>query len=698
MIKKTLKREIPSLFISLLCSCCLFIYIPLVSFWGNANQFAFDAAALLRSLVLPLGCCFVALLAATVLVNKLFVKKELFVASKGGAEASPVHILIAVIIFCLWLEGFLLNKGLAQVTGERDLYTSAGRMVFDSIVWLALIACAIKFWRTLAKRLVYLSVALAMLFVLGLADAYLGRTEPAHTQVTSYEVLDQATLSSEDNVMVVVLDAMSTALIQDHLATNPDAYNDLDGFTFFENNIEGGSSTQWSLPSMLTGELYTGGPALEYQERAITGDASILRIFHDAGYDVYCSSTIPLFNAIELQNSEYAASEREVVFSAPLYSRFFLRFSPYVFKNTIANRLSFDANDSVTSSSSGGNMATITDKGSRLYDERAYLALMNAATEQRAENPTLNFHHVKGAHMPYVVDSEGNELPASESHTLYGLEQQSAWTMQYVQAFLQTMKDAGIYDSTTIVLLGDHGDRMVDDSRENMAYAGTAGLLIKPANAHGDLAVSSAAMSNLYLADFLTAMRLKGATLEELTADLPSQRSTFNSNQSVIYVFEGADVTTMQLTETIPVEQIYEPNTLSSGTQYSLSALSESINIAYPLEYTSANYTNGWGLKALDKTMEVSFRVDASPGAKVEVALAFETSILGGGTGSFVPYTITIQDQVSGMEHSFVIDEAGETLTLEGVTIGDDSTLRLSLAFSNLEEHLQYFMTQIEYN
>lgn len=687
--KKAAKQRnlsaLPSVACAILVAFALCLYIPMVSYLSNANFYSFTLPQLLLGMLGPFAA--IAAVGAELLILISFVlrakaPKRVYQDAKDKGVVSIFHVLLVVLVFCIWLEGSPLSRGLPQLTGETNIFDSTARSVWDTVIWYALLVAGIATWRILAKHYRYVLIGVFLLLGLGIGDAVLNSPpKPASVTATATanEVLDRAAFHAEDNVLVLVLDAMSTAVVQDYLATDPAAASVFDGFVLYQNNMETATSTQWALPSMLTGVNYAGGSAMDYQTALYDAPESAASRFFAQGYDVYGSSTISTFNRYMLQEASTAsASVRSIAVTQSLYDQFLLRFTPYALKNAVSTRATITGTFNTTVNREDGNLQALAGITPVNYDERAYLALIHAIGKADSARPTFHFHHVNGAHKPYTIDSQGNPLPISEQETLYGLHEQYTWTVGYVQRLLDALKASGLYDTTTIVLLGDHGDRLSDSTRTNMAYARRAGLLIKPPQSTAPLAISDAPTSNLYLPDFLTGLHLEGNDLESLTADLPNQRSILLDGKD-LQIYEGTDVTDLTLVDTIPIASEYPPTTLSMDTEYSLAMLGTE-PMAYPLTIENADFSNGWGLRALEEDFSASFLVDGAAGDTVDVIMVFSTSaLIGGDSPSFPPFNLTMRDVTSGSEATVTVDAHWVQVMLPDAVIADDLSLKLSM-------------------
>ena len=680
MLKKAVLKNKLSFLVALVFSFTIWFYVPLTSFLVNQGQYSFKLKALIFDMIIPFLIFTVVLFVILYAVNRFIFLKKNKEVKKIQDTASPAHIFFIFAIFGIWLEGFILSKNLPALTGEKDLFSDVFRLVTDSLVWVVLLVLLVVFREKLKKYVVPMLVGVCLLLGFGFADAFMSQQTPIPVKASFSEVVDNVKFSKDDNVMIFVLDSMSTALVKEYIENNPEAKDDLEGFVMFENNMETAKTTQWSIPSILRGDTYDGTEeSLDYQSGSYSVKKALPVTFLNKGYDVYSSSFLQIFNYISGEDVVATSDNERVDISAEIYGQFFVKYSPYVFKNMIANRVGFSP-VVVQSSSDDGNIAKSKIDTKLDYDPFV-TGVLNYATKNSidSESPTFQFHHINGPHMPFTIDKNGNKLPASEEHSILGMQEQMEWSMKQMRSIINDMKESGIYDLSTIVLLGDHGDRMSSDERKYNKYAGHASLLIKPKGSKDTFTVSADPTSNVYLAEIIKAIHLDNKSLSDVVAEYRGRnREVYYPAQSKVYEYSGDDVTSLKTVRSFERKQQVEVTTLVPDINYSLSLVVESEEKAVPLEADGANIDNGLGIRAEQDTFQSKFVVDESmKGKKYNVTLRFEHMIPGGGFTKYEPYILTVKDMVSGSSAEFAMKDDYEEVTLEGVEIDDNSNLCL---------------------
>ena len=88
------------------------------------------------------------------------------------------------------------------------------------------------------------------------------------------------------------------------------------------------------------------------------------------------------------------------------------------------------------------------------------------------------FYHMLGSHDPFVMDGDGN--PASFSNYFEGRFEQTRGNLKTVFAYIEMLKEKGVYDNTTIIITADHG---LTGTYPELDAERVLSLFIKPAGA-----------------------------------------------------------------------------------------------------------------------------------------------------------------------------------------------------------------------
>ena len=673
MLKKVFLRNQLSILIALLCSFAFCFYISIVSFFSNQNFFSFGFKSLINALTIPFVLVFVVVFLIFYLTNKLiFFKKNKNVKSIKDT-VSPLHIVACFVVLSVWLEGFILNIGLPELTGEDNLFNSLPRLLLDTFVWGLLIIVAVKYYRKIAKYIVPIFLALVIFLALGIADAYISREEKISVKATSTEVLDRLKFNDEDNVLVLVLDSMSTGIMKDYFDDSPSCKDELEGFVMFENNIQSASYTQWSIPSILRGGYYDGKEdVLSYQGNSFAAKGSLADIYKDKGYNVYCTSFLATFNELIEGNEVFVSNQNDTItIPFKLYGQLFLRFSPYAFKNLIANNVGFSSGV-IEQSLEDGNIKKAKASDIKTYDEKFAAVSQYAISKKESMVPAFHFHHINGMHKPYIFDRNGNRLdPADAYKTYHGLIEQTYWTMNTVANMFADMKKAEIYDDTTIVLLGDHDDRLNIASRNYFDYSKYAALLIKPKGSKEKFRISDAPTSNSYLAKMLPEIHNSGKNIDEITKKYYGvERKTYIPLDNIMHVYEGDSIPELQISS-YPLAQKLIPTVMLPNIEYSLIYTIDIENVAVEAEVWGAK-AQGLGIRSTEGNFGFKYLVDEKlRGQRVNVIMNIRHSSVDDTPSGYGENDITIKDAISEIKDTFKIDGSFRTVELSDIKVSD---------------------------
>ena len=169
---------------------------------------------------------------------------------------------------------------------------------------------------------------------------------------------------------------------------------------------------------------------------------------------------------------------------------------PYFFKWIFTDQISFDFSNSFTYIDYGKLPDALRPVISEVSDHDFYNYLQGHKVTADSDKPCYSFLHLNGPHDPdatIAAQYAGNTYPVDEESTIRG-------DFESIFIIFDQMKELGIYDNSTIIILGDHGRfRLVQDEdliKENV----NTGLLIKPRGETGAFTVDTTTqMSNQYL-------------------------------------------------------------------------------------------------------------------------------------------------------------------------------------------------------
>ena len=263
-------------------------------------------------------------------------------------------------------------------------------------------------------------------------------TEPYLSMKGAYE------LSTKENIIILLIDRLDTKYINEVLDMYPDFFSDkLDGFTYYEDNISMYCRTFPAVPYLLSGHIFM------YDTKA--------RDFFKKAWQE--SKLLPLL--------------KENNFTTKLYMESYYTYSNVSQLTGVADNIS--AKDS-------------KDIAAPISDFDFYKSLKKGFTTQSEKN-NFAYYHMSGVHNPLSMNEKVEKVAKEKT----SIRQQTQGCFEIVFEFIAQMKKIGLYESSTIIIMGDHPKS--EDITRVKDYK-TTGLFIKRKGSAGTpMKVSKAQVS-----------------------------------------------------------------------------------------------------------------------------------------------------------------------------------------------------------
>lgn len=407
------------------------IYLPFESYISNIDSFEFDISNFAGYYLM---IALFSIITFTLLLNT-FKAKYYWVVYK---------ITVAVNI-AIFVQYMFLNNHMSLLGVANDYTVRVGITVVNLLIWIAIFVAVFlipKFlkdkWPKIYKVvtvaiLCYHIVALIILAVLAPSNAY-------STTVEFYtDSSEQFTLSSNKNVVIIIFDAFDNSVLKQIAENNPSRFDTLNDFTVYTNTASVFDSTITSMNQMFGGCHFDNTLQLDS--------------WLSEGWD--SDSTIKFYDELHKQNFKFNGYNFEMPrknfaigkidsFKAydnpenivPTYfglDKFFWDFTqlttyrivPYAVKNFI----SFD-------SDTFKYYCTYPLSDVSSFSNESYLKNMDY---KFTDSNIINVNHLRGLHSPCVIQDEVNNC------------------FSIMNKLIDQMKEKGIYDSSTIIFMADHG-------------------------------------------------------------------------------------------------------------------------------------------------------------------------------------------------------------------------------------------------
>jgi hypothetical protein len=552
------------------------------------------------------------------------------VAALGGPRwRRGVSVVYSALAVAAWTGAtfFTASKGLLdgrtplQLAGDQGLLLN-GAVTF---VALALGAAAAYFAPVLARRF------FVVLFVLFAGHtAWIAASEDLTWRGPS-DTQRLVTLSSEKNVLVLLLDGFQSDFLSEMLEAEPRIAADLEGFTFFANAVGASPTTYLAMPVIHSGTHVADGQNLAavYEEAVVRG--SFVAKLAQAGYDAMVVNAIlgKCPRGATCDNSDQLVHGRLVVgldTAAFLIDLALFRAAPHVLKPWIYRegqwwspwRLRVD----IPRTSNG------------------LLELLADGAKPGAGRPTVRFVHLFSSHAPATLDARCGAIEGLQWTRPLAIGQARCAVAKLI-GLLRSLRERGLYDQTAIFVIADHGAGLPRPGEFEIGAQASPLVMIKPLKARHSFRVDERVVG---LGDLpATVCAISAACRWEKGADMLAGDA---AGRVVRYPYVSYKWTTNWAAATIPFDSRFEvrgpPSRAESwhlqgeapkGGLAALEFASSDPKWAYGIGWSEFELYEGRTLRwAVGQLSDLYLDLDPSRDARI----GFEVSTHGGNAGQVV--------------------------------------------------------------
>ena len=476
----------PAFFLSLAFCFMLFLYAPLELYINNMEEFWYDAYVLFP-FILKDFFFFLAISLACFVIAYLLGKILYEIALYGYFTG---------MIAC-YIQGNYMVNGLPPLDGtEINWALYRPETVKSMIMWVAVaVVCLAVFlilkYDKVKKAVTYVSVFLVLMLASTITVLSINGDIFTKKQYEKFNKVDQFEMSKDTNFVIILLDAVDEECFWQVWEQHPEYADAMRDFTFYNNAMSGYAYTDHSLPLIVSGEWYENQePFSDYQ----------IRIFKDSPFFDYLKQQDYTLSYYEdeykfevgvmdgaFHNLAYTQSS---LWDAPLFNTRILKmvgmkYAPYLLKP----RCWFNVDMLNNQEMSPKDEALFSWKNKDFYDD------VKNDDITYVDGKRFKLIHLMGAHVPFYYDENVNEVEDANYFTC--IESSMTVTM----AYLDKLREAGVYDNSVIIVLSDHGYNIegdaVDTPQRNENETGRQHpiLFVKGLNESHDFQVSGAPIS-----------------------------------------------------------------------------------------------------------------------------------------------------------------------------------------------------------
>lgn len=424
----------------------LLFFSPLEVYLGNPSEFHVYADLAVIILLVAAAACTVIFAA---LISFLPTKILKF-----------CNLGIFAVTVCFYLQAMLLNGELVILDGG-SLQLSPSTKLVNGLLWLVVFGAVFGVWYLLKrckkeKAFItvtkYMALALVLMQLTGIVSLYLGCDKAVNVSKSLYfSNEDELTVAKQKNVVYFVIDYCDGMIVQEALAQDPDMFRDFTGFTYYPNASFTHSRTYPAITYLLSGEkCWFDKPHTQYVDEVFQPDSYLayidklgadVRVFTDTRY-VGPSATAYIDN--------YKQTDSTKMSSVNIWG-----FLKETFKVSAFRGAPYATKSRFTYTTEAVNQASIvrqTDYAA-VNDDLGFYENVNTkgVTVNQDYASAFRFYHMYGSHPGSVVNENAQY---QENVTL---PQALRGDLKIIAAYLQKLKDLGVYDETTVIITADHG-------------------------------------------------------------------------------------------------------------------------------------------------------------------------------------------------------------------------------------------------
>ncbi len=448
VLKRIMQRLFPA---ALFLVVTYAVFTPSSLFLGNINEFSLSYVR-----ILPVILCMALFLFAGIYFIALWLIRE---------KALPFYI---AFLFCItagaYIQGNFLNTRLPILDGaliEWEEYHAEN--IVSTFVWIfcpMITFAAVYFKKEKSEKFMkYISYFFSAVQIVSLVTLII--MNPLGDDASyGFSKEGEFSIGLEENIIIFVIDTLQEDVMEEYLMS--DAYEKdgtLDDFTLFDNAVSGGAPTSIAMPLLLTGSEYDPAqPIRDYLSEAWE-ETQLYEDLHENGYDVrfyttpadvtgFSEGTVD--NYMPIGNSwidDYAG------FGGSLYQLVNYLLMPQLLKEKFW--LSTDT-----------LLYHIKNEDYQLNDIYFHNDFVEAGeTLQPDYEKAFRLYHLNGLHPPYSMTEDFDRVWS------FGVAEQTVLRgdMRIIYAYINAMKQAGVYDKSTIIIAGDHGQHSTDNPETNPA-------------------------------------------------------------------------------------------------------------------------------------------------------------------------------------------------------------------------------------
>lgn len=457
------------LFLSvLLLTTTIGIFGPIELYFTNCEEFWFAGSDVVLVAAILTGVC--------VLV---FIVIGLLLRGKAREVYSSI---IFALGLALYIQGNYANINYGVLNGESvDWGAYPVYAILDTVGWLVLIIAIVLLW-FYKRKLYYKMQIIGALWIIAIQIVTLVilliTTDVGKIEKSDYYLSNEGMyeVSSDENIIIFVLDGFDSSDFQEIMEEDSQKYQAVfEDFTFFNNAAAVGCPTKLGMPSIITGEPYPGDLSyIDYIRQTFDND-KLYTTLQEKNYDVriFTNSTFIPDESSHLINNQVSTGYS--VSSYPKLTQKYATLTLYKYMPHIMKKFFWIYTGEFDDFKSGNSAEEYG-----INDVAYFEVLKEDGLSVKQGKNVFRLFHLNGAHAPYRLDEYAKLVDSEDTSRV----QQAKGALYIVENYISQLKELGLYDTSTIVIMADHGS-------EHVSTLGAHGLLLAKEKGHKGAYVES---------------------------------------------------------------------------------------------------------------------------------------------------------------------------------------------------------------
>jgi hypothetical protein len=441
---------------------------------------------------------------------------------------------VALSVLC-WFQSSIIVWQYGPLDGREiqwNRYWING--LIDTPIWLAVLVLSVSTPAPFLKIARTVAVFLILAQLVTLTAKYVkSAPERELSTVTSYSIdeKEKYTFSKTLNVVLIVLDAFQADIFQEIVEADKSYSATFDGFVYYRNALSASNYTELAVPGLLTGQLYDNSiPKAQFLKQSfqewsifhtLKQHAFIVSIFPWTGWgneSVYLHEDIAtnVVRRIHTGNRGAVFTEKNAKEFLHLIDLSLFRCSPHFLKRYIHNRNNWFVYD-LASRFAPQKMKQFISTDNQ-FEAATFLTELGRNFDVGTSERMFKYFHLKGPHRPFMVNQNLELTNQTFEYNRANYIAQAKASLRALDGLFQLLKDQGIYDTSMILVVGDHGSGITKEMyvnpdentniavKPNITYArdfhqdksrGIPLILVKRRSSRGKLVISDQPVSLL---------------------------------------------------------------------------------------------------------------------------------------------------------------------------------------------------------